>query len=288
MVHLYQWWSGCRMGLYSILASGPGKFHLEEARGLASKIFLNRRYHWEECSNLFKCLPGKEGEATWLVGRRRDVCQCKVSLTLTVKALQGWPQLLLQSFLLVPHAVLTGVPCILCHTRTCGTPFPPCSSVIVSIRPVTQQLIALSMPLNEEAAGAGADELFSTKVLLRIRVQRERKGKEAGLPLVESCPQCWGMGKSSNSSCASTAVSLASIGGVLMSIWLCYQGVVFGWWHWDDWKGMASLKSLLPLNVIHGILGVPEPEIWGDLLRLHMVDCSCWMVHCTCHLGWQN
>lgn len=126
----------------------------------------------------------------WLEGGK--MCQCKITLTLTVMALQGWPLLLplCCAFLLMPCAVLTGVPCILCHTRTCGTPFPSCSSVIVSIRPVTQQLIALSMPLNEGAAGARADELFSTKVLLRIQVQRERMGKEAGLPLVESCPQC--------------------------------------------------------------------------------------------------
>lgn len=175
--------SGCRMSLCSVLASGPGKFHLEEAWGLLSNIFLNRRFHWEECGNLVKCLPGKEGEATWLIGRRKGVCQCKVSLTLTVMALQGRPLLLPQSFLLVPCAVLTGVPCTLCHTRTCCLSFPSCSSVIVSIQPVTWQLIALSMPLNEEAAGARADELFSTKILfaltwLTIQAQREWKGKK--------------------------------------------------------------------------------------------------------------
>lgn len=151
----------------NVLASGRGKFHLEEVWGLVSNIFLNRRFHWEECGNLFKCLAGKEGEA-WLVGRRKGVCQCKVSLTLTVMALQGQPLLLPQSFLLVPCTVLTGVPCTLCHTRTCCISFPSCSSVIVSIRPVTRQLIALSMPSNEEAAGAGADELFSTKILFAL------------------------------------------------------------------------------------------------------------------------
>lgn len=51
------------MGLYSVLASGPGKFQLEEAWELVSNIFLNRRCHWEECGNLFKCIPEKEGEA---------------------------------------------------------------------------------------------------------------------------------------------------------------------------------------------------------------------------------
>lgn len=137
------------MGLYSVLASGPGKFHLEEAWGLVLNIFFKQRVSlgrmWQ-----FKCLPGKKGEATLLVGRREDICQCKTSLTLTVMVLQGQP--LPRSFLLVP--------CTLCHTRTCGTSSPSCSSVIVSIRSVTQQLIALSIPSNEEAAGA--DELFST------------------------------------------------------------------------------------------------------------------------------
>lgn len=51
--------SGCRMSLCSVLASGPGKFHLEEARGLLSNIFLNRRFHWEEVAIWLSVFQGR-------------------------------------------------------------------------------------------------------------------------------------------------------------------------------------------------------------------------------------
>lgn len=154
-IHVMKW---LQNGPIQCLGLWTWRIPFEGSMGTCFKHFFKQRVSlgrvWQ-----FKCLPGKEGEAAWLVGRRKDECECKISLTLTVMALQGQPLLLPQSFLLVPCAVLAAVPCTLCHSRTCGTSFPSCSSVIVSIQPVTQQLIAVSIPSNEEAAGA--DEVFS-------------------------------------------------------------------------------------------------------------------------------
>lgn len=102
------------------------------------KRFLNRRFQGTKWGNLFKCLWGKEGETTWMVGRRRGVCQHKrwhygdgfcLPPSLSLLSLQ-LGTLSLHS---VPH-----------HTTTAHLS-PSCSSVTVSILPVTQQLIALSM-----------------------------------------------------------------------------------------------------------------------------------------------
>ena len=55
------------MDLCSVLASGLGNFCLGKAWGLVSNLgerLLNRRFHGAKWGGLFKCLQGKEGEAT--------------------------------------------------------------------------------------------------------------------------------------------------------------------------------------------------------------------------------
>jgi len=103
----------------------------------------------------------------WLEGGEAYV-SVRSGLTLTATALQGWFLPSHQPFSPITtagNAVLSSpVSPVLCATpELVAHVSPSCSSVAVSILPVTQQLIALSMPSNEEGA-AGADELFSTKV----------------------------------------------------------------------------------------------------------------------------
>lgn len=177
------------------------------------------------------CLSAFEGRRErlleWLEGGEVYV-SVRSGFTPTAMALQGWLLPPPQPFPLTP-AVRNPFLSLLVSPTLCATPelvahlSPSCSSVTVSIPPVTQQLIALSMPSNEEEA-AGADELFSTSLLflclsLKIQVPRGRKVKEAGFLLAESCLQCWGMGKSSGPSSASPAAGLASNQGVMVSIW---------------------------------------------------------------------
>lgn len=103
----------------------------------------------------------------WLEGGKVYV-SVRSGLTLAVMALQGWLLLSPQPFPLI-HAVRNPVLSLTVSTTLCVTPelvaylFPCCSSVSVSILPVTQQLIALSVPSNEEEA-SGEDDLFNTKV----------------------------------------------------------------------------------------------------------------------------
>ena len=118
------------------------------------------------CLSVFK--GRRERLLEWLEGGEVHV-SLRSGLTLTVTALQGWLPPSPQPSPLIP-AVRNPVLSLPVSPALCAKPelvahlSPSCSPVTVSIPPVTQQLIALSMPSNEEEA-SGADELFSTKVV---------------------------------------------------------------------------------------------------------------------------
>lgn len=126
-VHVSQWWSGYRMGLHSILASGLGNFYLGRHEDLFQ--IWDRGFSTFVKKSEATCLSVSKGRRERLLEQleeRKVYAWVRSDLTLTAMALERWRQPFPQPFSLIPavrNPVLTGVPRALCHTGTVGTSF---------------------------------------------------------------------------------------------------------------------------------------------------------------------
>lgn len=170
------------------------------------KRCFKRSFHQKKWGNLFRCL--KENCLGVLTRRRGRLLEwleggevyasTRSGLTVTVAALQGWLRPSSHHLPLILE-VRNPVLCSPVSPAPCATPklmahlSSSCSSVTVSILPVTATncvVSAFRWRISSRSRWTLQLQSLSLCMFLRIPLQWDRKGKEAGFLLVESCLQC--------------------------------------------------------------------------------------------------